>query len=299
MQALACVRESPRHHGRKPMPARVSSISCALLALAFAPPFVAARTDTPKPDDARPSPAELLTNLLARAALVSTQGYRTQFTFTKVRVTEELDSKGKVTEKQESAFEVVPVNGRLFSRLVSENGKPATAKQRKAEEERERKLRAAAPPDPAAGKSPANSKRDYSVSPELLERFTFATTGREIVNGRDSWVLTFEPRSADLPVRKTADRFLNKVAGKVWIDAAEHEIARIEVRLTDRVDLVAGIIASLKKFDMRFEQRRLESGAWFNTLTEASIEARQLVMNKRVHFTEKSGDFKKVAAPAK
>ena len=280
------------------MSGRIHNLQLAALALLLASGFPgnAGGADAARIGDALPTPAELLTNLLARAAVASTQGYRTQFTFTKKRTTEELDSKGRITEKQESIFEVVPVNGRLFSRLVSENDKPATARQRKAEEERERKLRAAAPPEPGAAKASANPRREFTVTPELFERFTFATTGREQVNGRDAWVLAFEPRSADLPVKKTADRITNKVAGRVWIDAADHEIARAEIRLTGRVEIVGGIIASLKRFDLLLEQRRLDGGAWVNTLTEANIEARQLVMNKRVRFAEKSGDFKKVTA---
>jgi hypothetical protein len=242
-----------------------------------------------------PAPETLLSNVVARAATVSTQGFRTQFTYTKLRATEELDSKGKVTEKQEKITELVPVNGRLLSKLVSENGKPATAKQRKAEEELDRRVRAEPAPEPKAGKPAPNPKREFAVTPELFDRFTFTTEGREKVNGRDAWVLAFAPRSADMPVKKFADRIVNKVAGKVWIDVEESELARAEVKLTGRVELVGGVIATMKRFDLVFEQTRFDGGAWFNTLTEANVEGRQLVVNKRVHYIEKASDFKRVA----
>ena len=35
----------------------------------------------------------------------------------------------------------------------------------------------------------------------------------------------FEPISHNLPVRQIADRLINQIAGKVWVDAQEFEVA--------------------------------------------------------------------------
>ncbi|MBI3875030.1 MAG: hypothetical protein HY300_03520 [Verrucomicrobia bacterium] len=252
----------------------------------------------PGPDsvtNALPAPQTLFSNLLARAAFVSTQSFKSQFAYVKLRATEELDNKGKVTSKEEKIMEATPINGRLFTRVVSENGKPPPNKQRKAQDEAERALRAAPPPEPGSIRQPAQPRRDGVISPELFARFNFTTVGREPVNGRDAWVIAFEPRRGDLPVKKFTDRIVNKVAGKVWIDVEENEVAKADIRLTSHVELIGGIVATLKRFDLIFEQQRFDGGAWFNTRTEASVEGREIIINRRIHYIEKMSDIKRVA----
>ena len=112
-------------------------------------------------------------------------------------------------------------------------------------------------------------------------------------------LVEFAPRSKDLPVNKVTDRVANKVAGKVWVDAEDWELARMKFWLTEEVALIGGIVGVLRKFELLLERTRLEPNAWLPTTVDFAMAGRELLTNKRVHYSEEAKDFKRVApAPA-
>jgi len=266
--------------------------------LLFALPFVIAPTcgGAAAVPVVPPTFEQLASNVVARSRWERTQSTTAQFTFKKWRVFEEFDGHGKLEERKQSRQEWLPINGMPFARLVERNGQPLTDKERKLEEEREAAVRAGKKP----ARSPEASKRDkeWQFTDEMLARYTCKVTGQEVVRGRPAWVVEFTPRSADLPVNKLADRVANKVAGKVWVDAEEWELARLQFWLTDEVTLIGGVVGVLRKFAMTLERTRIEPDAWLPTLVDFDMSGRELLTNKRVHYREEATDFKR-AAPAR
>ena len=61
---------------------------------------------------------------------------RENYTFSVSQVTEDIDSKGKVTKTETQEAEVFFVNGHEISRLVKKDGKPLTDEEQKKETER-------------------------------------------------------------------------------------------------------------------------------------------------------------------
>ncbi|PAW86000.1 MAG: hypothetical protein B9S33_08860 [Pedosphaera sp. Tous-C6FEB] len=265
-----------------------------LLALACAPG--SAQVGAATGPTVTPTFEQLASNVVARSRWERTQSTTAQFTFKKWRAFEEFDGKGKLEERKQSRQEWLPINGVPFARLVERNGQPLTDKERKLEEEREAAVRAGKTPV----RSPEASKRDkeWQFTDEMLARYTCKVTGQEVVRGRPVWVVEFTPRSADLPVNKLADRVANKVAGKVWVDAEDWELARLQFWLTDEVTLIGGVVGVLRKFGMTLERTRIEPGAWLPTVVDFEMSGRELLTNKRVHYREEATDFKRVA-PAK
>jgi hypothetical protein len=244
-----------------------------------------------------PTFTQLASNVVARSKWERTQNTTAQFTFGKTRLLEEFDSNGKLEASKRSRQEWFPINGVPFARLVERNGKPLTDKERKTEEEREAAVRAGKKP----ARSPEATKRDkeWQFTDEMLARYTFKVTGQEAVRGRLAWVVEFAPRSKDLPVKNVADRVANKVAGKVWVDAEDWELARMKFWLTEEVALIGGIVGVLRKFELLLERTRLEPNAWLPTTVDFAMAGRELLTNKRVHYSEEAKDFKRVApAPA-
>ena len=45
------------------------------------------------------------------------------------------------------------------------------------------------------------------------------------------------------------DRLLNRISGTVWIDVEEFEVARADIQLRSEVNLLGGVIGSLKKLE--------------------------------------------------
>ena len=66
----------------------------------------------------------------------------------------------------------------------------------------------------------AFEKRDFTLNGDLLGRFQFTAAGREMVNGRPMLMLDFKPANKKLPERTLKDKFINKAAGRVWVDEA-------------------------------------------------------------------------------
>lgn len=76
---------------------------------------------------------------------------------------------------------------------------------------------------------PITPDKGRSINHDLVQRFHFEVIGEELFRGRRSYVLTMEPKSRDLPVKQLQDNFFNKLGGKVWIDAADYEVAKAEI----------------------------------------------------------------------
>jgi len=246
---------------------------------------------------APPTFEQLASNVVARSKWERTQNTTAQFAFSKRRVFEEFDSKGKVTDSKQSRQEWFPIGGTPFARTIEKNGQPLTEKERKAEEEREAAVRAGKKP----ARAPEASKRDkeWQFTDEMLARYTFKVTGQETVRGRPAWVVEFAPRGKDLPVKNLPDRVANKVAGKVWVDAEDWELARMKFWLTDEVSLIGGIVGVLRKFELLLERARVEPDAWLPTVVDFEMAGRELLVSRRIHFREDAKDFRRVAPALK
>ena len=92
--------------------------------------------------------------------------------------------------------------------------------------------------------------KDYSI-PNLVKRFQFTLVGREMLNGRPSLVVDFKPLNDHLPVNQFADNFINKAAGRVWIDEEDYAIAQAQLHLTEQVNVLGGIVGAVWKFNYR------------------------------------------------
>lgn len=251
--------------------------------------FAAANTPTP------PTFEQLSSNVVARSKWERTQNTTAQFTFARIRVLEEFDGKGKVTDRKQSRQECFPINGVPFARLIQKDGRFLNEKESKAEEEREAAVRGGKKP----ARSPGATKRDkeWQFTDEMLARYAFKIIGQEIVRDRPAWVVEFAPRSKDLPVNKVTDRVANKVAGRLWIDAEEWEVARLKFWLTEEVTVVRGVAGVLRKFEMTLDRIRLEPSTWLPTILDFEMAGRELMVNKRLHYHEESKNFKR-ATPA-
>jgi len=261
-------------------------LGCAVCGLIFTPaPSVHANPEAP-------AVGMLITNVMTQMSCVQTQGFRGKYSYTRTKAMEELSDKGTVKEKEEKKYEVFPIYGRPFSRLVQANGKPLPEKERRKETEREVGTRERLAP---VKSQPFTSKKEMPLTPEILGRFAFKIEGQETINGRTNWVLSFKPRGEELPENKFQDRIVNKMSGKVWVDALEYEISKADLHLVSHVNLVGGVVGTLRRLDYLLERKRVDDGVWFTSKTEADIEGREVVLSRHVRLREECNDFKKVA----
>lgn len=235
-----------------------------------------------------PSPDEILDNVLAREKEVRSRDLNKKYTYTQLTKIEKLQDDLAVKETEERTYRIIPLDGAAYNRLVTKNGKPLSQEDLRREQNREEKFRKA-----IAKKQKKADEEDILLNKELLSKYAFSVIGRETVNGRSAFVLTFKPRSPDLPVKKSVDRFLNKLMGTVWFDDQDYELAKIEAKITEPVKVGWGIIASLYKFDLTFEQVRLDDGVWLPGKLNMYINGTKLFskMHQRQYVVYQ--DFKK------
>jgi len=146
-------------------------------------------------------------------------------------------------------------------------------------------------------KGKAFKVKDYSI-PNLVKRFQFTLVGRETINGRPSLVVDFKPASNNLPVNQFADNFINKAAGRVWIDEEDYAIAQAQVRLTKQVNVLGGLVGAVQKFNCDFTRARTPEGYWFARSMNWHLEGREVLINRIVDYHEQKLDEQKIMVTA-
>jgi len=132
----------------------------------------------------------------------------------------------------------------------------------------------------------AFEKKDFSINDDLLGRFEFDLAGRKTINGRPTLMLEFKPAKKNLPERNIKDRFINKAAGRVWVDEADYVIAKAEVYLTETVNVVGGLVGAVWKFNYSFDRERTSEGLWFTRAVDWHLEGREVILRRAIHYHE-------------
>lgn len=140
----------------------------------------------------------------------------------------------------------------------------------------------------------AVNRKDIRLDDDLLGRFTFTIIGRETVNGRSALVLEFEPKPGKLPERSFRDKFINKAAGRVWIDEEDYAVAKADLRLIDKVNVVGGLVGAVWRFEYRFDRERTPEGLWFTRQVRWHLEGREVFARRTVDYFEERTDVCKV-----
>ena len=168
----------------------------------------------------------------------------------------------------ERRYEVFFVKGRPVRLLVAEDGIPLAAKQRAKEEARAREKAEAI----AAGKV-AREQPGMRLS-RVMERYDFKAVAREEREGRSVLVLEFAP----LPGKREldSDNVLRALHGRLFVDEAEGEVARAEIRNSGGIKLRRGLGVSLGALDVVLDFQRLDDGVWLPRRVEATARGRVL-----------------------
>jgi hypothetical protein len=251
-----------------------------------------------------------------------------KYTYTEVITSRELGPNGQMKVKESETFELTFYKGARIRRLAAKNGKPLSPKEEadaqkdvekrirqieKREAEKERKEREGALK--ASKNSGANTDGDPNgVSPngdsedERKERPTIADVlraskllnpRRERFRSRDVIVFDFEPLPGYKP-QKNYEKLFGKMAGAIWIDPVDKQVARVEARLIEAYKIGGGMLASLKEgANFTFEQERVNQEIWLPTRAEINLGVRVLLLKGlNINQTITYGDYKRFSVEA-
>jgi hypothetical protein len=195
------------------------------------------------------------------------------------------DRHGEPRDGDWSVYELAPLAGVPFARLVERQGRPLDGDARAAEAKRERELRQRL----ARGEEarPDEDGERIELDRELLGRFELRLVGREEILGHDAWRIAFAPRPGRLPERRRADRALNRLAGRAWVDVSSDEMVAVEFELTERVRLWWGVLGSLGRMSGRWERGPGRDGLWLSRRFDLQLDGRILTrpLAQDLHLT--------------
>lgn len=199
---------------------------------------------------------------------------REKYGYTETVTQLQLDKLGKIKEKESETYEFTYYRRRRVRRLVAKNGKPLAPDEQAKEDRRIEKLIR----DLDAGKAtgvPYNQRRLKIGDLLRVSRFTGAR--RERFRQRDVIVTDFEPNPNFKP-ENLDDAFVHNLAGSMWIDTADLQIARVEFQLVDAFRIGGGAFFMMKP-GSRFvtELDRFNDEIWLPTYTEVTISARAMI----------------------
>ncbi len=222
-----------------------------------------------------PSLDSILHRVLERVAKESDneRQFKAQYIYSRAKQTETRNSSG-VLKKKESEIKVHdPTRARSGAGAQPVNLKPASVPNSDTN-------------GTAAIHGKAFEKTDFPLNDELLKRFKFTLVGRVVRDGRPTFVLDFVPASQNLPERNIKDRFINKAAGRAWVDEADVAVVQADLHLSEKVSVGGGLVGAIWKFNFKFNRQRLPDGLWFTRDTDWHLEGREVFFGKIIDYHE-------------
>ncbi len=208
----------------------------------------------------------------------NTQEFRQRYAYTRTRVTEYRNSKGEVKKREEKKGRNDPQPKAVVAPVQPVVAKPVrtdSAKSNQPVSDSHSNVR---------GK--AFKKTDFVLDEDLIGRFVFTVVGRGVVNGRPALIVDFQPAKKKLPVRNLKDKFINRAAGRVWVDEADYALAKVDLRLTEKVNVVGGLVGAVWKFNFDFLRERTPEGYWFIRDSNWHLEGREVFVHRTVDYHE-------------
>lgn len=239
-----------------------------LAALLLVPPSVrpadspAATSDGGLPQNSNDPPASEIVRRVAtrwEAEPENKAAFLARYAFTHRQVTENWDSKGTLKEREEETKRHDP-------QQADENG-------------------------PLERRGPGYKPKDFQDTEALIQRFDFHLDGRHEVGGRNCWLLRFRPKEPPVPARNLKERFVNAVAGRVWVDIEDYVPVRCEMQLIREVGVIGGLVGNVRRCEVAFERQRTSEGLWFTPRFSWQLEGRTLFAQKRLTHREEKFDL--------
>lgn len=215
---------------------------------------------------------------------------RENYTFHRLITEEDLDEKGAVVKTTTTEREFFFVNGRGIGRLVKKNGVALNPQEEKKEDARVKsvvEIAMKSAPKARRGRGPAG------LIGEILPMVKISNPRRISFHGRSTLAFDFvgDPHAK---AKGTEENAAKKMAGAIWFDEADRQVARLEVHFYENFRIGGGFLASVQKGStIEVEQAPIGDGLWMQTSNDQHVNARIVVKNFRQNVHSKNTDFKK------
>jgi hypothetical protein len=227
------------------------------------------------------------------------------YTYIERDVENNLDGKGNTKSTETKTYEVLQVYGEQVQRLIEKDDKPISAKESAKEEEKiekiinKRKNESENDRRKRAEREEKDHEEGRQFEREIADAYNFTLLGTELVGGRETWAITAEPRPGFVPHMKYAN-FLPKFRGRLWIDKADLQMAKMDVECLDTVSWGLFLARFHRGSHFMVEQTRVNDEVWLPRQLDLKIDLRlALLKNFKVDAEQTFRDYKKFRTDAK
>jgi hypothetical protein len=217
----------------------------------------------------------------------------------------QLDGSGKIKTRRIRTFDVTPMEGSPYRRLVARDDKPLSPAEEKEEMDKlarsnaERQKETPEQREKRIGESRKREARRREPLQEMLDAFDFRLAGEEKLNGFDTWVIDAMPRPGFKP-RTTSGSILAKLKVRLWVEKDHYQWAKIDAETLGTISY-GGLIVRLNK-GSRFwgEQVKVNDEVWLPRKWNIEAAARiMLVKGVRVDYEYTFSGYKKFSAESR
>ena len=183
-------------------------------------------------------------------------------------VEKHLDSHGKVESTKQETWETLMLDGQPYRRTLERDGRPLNPEERRSEQKKlDREATRLTSETPAEKErrmeeAEKHRRREFAFLSEIPALFELKLEGDSTVDGRSVWVVSGAPRPG--AKAKSGDaKMLLKVRGRLWIDKATYQWARVEAETTDTISWGLFLARLNSGAKMIFEQTEVSPEIWF------------------------------------
>ncbi len=216
-----------------------------------------------------------------------------------------LDRNGRVKKIETRTHEVLEMYGEPVDRLIAKDDKPLTPEEAKKEDDRIQKIVDKRKNESESDRRKRLEKEEKDRAEarkfvlEIADAFNFRLVGSENLEGRDTWVIEAEPRAGYEPKERGA-RLLSKIKGKVWIDKADGQWAKLDVTVIDTISF-GWILARVHGgAHVLAEQTKINDEVWLPKHVAVQVDVRlALLKNENEDIDATYRDYKKFRTDSK
>jgi len=264
-----------------------SQIACAAAALLVLPMCSAAQSKK-KPVAPPPAPAAAPEAPVDPRELVrhvtenefENEKLQKYYTFVQREETRKLDSDGHVKTTESETSDIMVLSGEPVTRLIARNDKPLNPEDAAKVEAkidkfmRDRKNETPADKQKRLADQEKDRQKEREYVSEIADAYNFHLDGIEKLNGRDTYVISAEPR-ADFHAKSRAARaLLSAFHFKVWIDKADLQWVKIDAEAIDNASYGVFLLRLHKGTRAHLEQVRVNDEVWLPGKVYVKLDAR-------------------------
>jgi len=227
------------------------------------------------------------------------------YTYIEREVQNKLDGNGQTKSTEVKTYEILEIYGEQVQRLIEKDDKPLDPKEAAKEEEKiqkiidKRKNESEEDRKKREEKEEKQREEDRKFDQDIADAYSFKLVGTETLDGHEAWVIDGEPRPGFQP-HASDGKYLSKFHGRVWIDKADLQLAKMDLEAIDTVS-VGWVLARIHKGShLMLEQIRVNDEVWLPRHVTFKLDARvALLKGYKLDGEQTFRDYRKFRTSAR